>query len=199
MDLLASLLFSLSITGPICRGAVLGIWLKRLGLLPDSFVESASVWCSRSPCQPLFRAWWAAPIFHHAEPLAHPSTACLAPWPVSWCWRCWRPFPSASRKLRGIFVQGSFRGNMGISGAGLCKTPTARRGLGPRPAGGSITVLYNILAVITLTRSLGGHRYPPSSGIVKIPHHRHSGGAAPACSASKMPQLVITTGNYLPT
>lgn len=42
MDLLASLHFSLSITGPICLVLVLGIWLKRLGLLPDSFVESAS-------------------------------------------------------------------------------------------------------------------------------------------------------------
>ena len=42
MDLLASLRFSLSITGPICVVLLLGIWLKQLGLLPDSFVESAS-------------------------------------------------------------------------------------------------------------------------------------------------------------
>ncbi|MGL5539564.1 MAG: AEC family transporter, partial [Aeromonas veronii] len=42
MDLLASLLFSLSITGPICVILLLGIWLKRLGLLPEPFTESAS-------------------------------------------------------------------------------------------------------------------------------------------------------------
>ena len=42
MDLLASLLFSLSITGPICVVLLLGILLKRLGLLPDPFTESAS-------------------------------------------------------------------------------------------------------------------------------------------------------------
>ena len=41
-SLLASLSFSLSITGPICLVLVMGIVLRRLRLLGDTFTEAAS-------------------------------------------------------------------------------------------------------------------------------------------------------------
>lgn len=62
----------------------------------------------------------------------------------------------SEQKLRGIFVQGSFRGNMGIMGLAYVQNAYGPEGIGAAALlVGSITVLYNILAVITLTRSLG--------------------------------------------
>ena len=76
------------------------------------------------------------------------------------------------RRQRGIFVQGSFRGNMGIMGLAYVQNAYGPEGIGAAALlVGSITVLYNILAVITLTRSLGAEKGsdPSSRGLSEIP------------------------------
>ena len=200
MDLLASLHFSLSITGPICLVLVLGIWLKRLGLLPDSFVESAS--------RLVFQVTLPALLF--LSMVRTDFSTMPSPWLILYgllgtlagflVLEVLAARFISEQKLRGIFVQGSFRGNMGIMGLAYVQNAYDPEGIGAAALlVGSITVLYNVLAVITLTRSLGGGKglAPILKGIVKNPLIIAILAALPfGLLGIELPQLVITTGNY---
>ena len=200
MDLLASLHFSLSITGPICLVLVLGIWLKRLGLLPDSFVESAS--------RLVFQVTLPALLF--LSMVRTDFSTMPSPWLILYgllgtlagflVLELLAARFISEQKLRGIFVQGSFRGNMGIMGLAYVQNAYGPEGIGAAALlVGSITVLYNILAVITLTRSLGGGKglKPILKGIVRNPLIIAILAALPfGLLGIELPQLVITTGNY---
>ena len=200
MDLLASLHFSLSITGPICVVLLLGIWLKQLGLLPDSFVESAS--------RLVFQVTLPALLF--LSMVRTDFSTMPSPWLIVYGLLgtltgflilealAARFIPE--RRQRGIFVQGSFRGNMGIMGLAYVQNAYGPEGIGAAALlVGSVTVLYNILAVITLTRSLGGGKgiKPILNGIAKNPLIIAILSALPfGLLGIELPQLVITTGNY---
>ncbi|MGL6003410.1 AEC family transporter [Aeromonas sobria] len=200
MDLLASLHFSLSITGPICVVLLLGIWLKQLGLLPDSFVESAS--------RLVFQVTLPALLF--LSMVRTDFSTMPSPWLILYGLLgtltgflilealAARFIPE--RRQRGIFVQGSFRGNMGIMGLAYVQNAYGPEGIGAAALlVGSVTVLYNILAVITLTRSLGGSKgiKPILKGIAKNPLIIAILSALPfGLLGIELPQLVITTGNY---
>ncbi|HAU4874510.1 AEC family transporter [Aeromonas hydrophila] len=200
MDLLASLHFSLSITGPICVVLLLGIWLKQLGLLPDSFVESAS--------RLVFQVTLPALLF--LSMVRTDFSTMPSPWLILYGLLgtltgflvlellAARFIPE--RRQRGIFVQGSFRGNMGIMGLAYVQNAYGAEGIGAAALlVGSVTVLYNVLAVITLTRSLGGSKgiKPILKGIAKNPLIIAILSALPfGLLGIELPQLVITTGNY---
>jgi predicted permease len=199
MDLLASLHFSLSITGPICLVLLLGIWLKQLGLLPDSFVESASrlVFQVTLPAL-LFLSMVRTDFSTMPSPwlILYGLLGTLAGFPGAG--GAGGPLHPASRRQRGIFVQGSFRGNMGIMGLAYVQNAYGPEGIGAAALlVGSITVLYNVLAVITLTRSLGGGRARPYSRDRQKPLIIAILAALPfGLLGIELPQLVITTGNY---
>ncbi|WP_434470868.1 AEC family transporter [Aeromonas veronii] len=200
MDLLASLLFSLSITGPICVVLLLGILLKQLGLLPDSFVESAS--------RLVFQVTLPALLF--LSMVRTDFSTMPSPWLILYGLLgtltgflilevlAARFIPE--RRQRGIFVQGSFRGNMGIMGLAYVQNAYGPEGIGAAALlVGSVTVLYNVLALITLTRSLGGSKgiKPILKGIAKNPLIIAILSALPfGLLGIELPQLVITTGNY---
>ena len=199
MDLLASLHFSLSITGPICLVLVLGIWLKRLGLLPDSFVESAS--------RLVFQVTLPALLF--LSMVRTDFSTMPSPWLILYgllgtlagflVLEVLAARFISEQKLRGIFVQGSFRGNMGIMGLAYVQNAYGPEGIGAAALlVGSITVLYNVLAVITLTRSLGAERARPhTQGDRQNPLIIAILAALPfGLLGIELPQLVITTGNY---
>jgi hypothetical protein len=179
MDLLASLHFSLSITGPICLVLVLGIWLKRLGLLPDSFVESAS--------RLVFQVTLPALLF--LSMVRTDFSTMPSPWLILYgllgtlagflVLEVLAARFISEQKQRGIFVQGSFRGNMGIMGLAYVQNAYGPEGMGRRPAGG--------LHHSALQRARGDHPDPQPGGrkgspilkgSSKTPHHRHSGGPA---------------------
>lgn len=200
MDLLASLHFSLSITGPICLVLLLGIALKRLGLLPDSFVESAS--------RLVFQVTLPALLF--LSMVRTDFSTMPSPWLILYgllatltafvlleltAARC-----IGERRLRGIFVQGSFRGNMGIMGLAYVQNAYGPEGIGAAALYvGAVTVLYNILAVITLTRSLGGGHglRPIVRGVAKNPLIIAIVSALPfSLFGVALPELLLTTGNY---
>ncbi|ENY73418.1 AEC family transporter [Aeromonas diversa] len=200
MDLLASLNFSLSITGPICLVLLLGIALKRLGLLPESFIESASrlVFQVTLPAL-LFLSMVRTDFATMPSPwlivyglLGTLAGFLLLEWLAARC--------IAARALRGIFVQGSFRGNMGIMGLAFVQNAYGPEGIGAAALYvGAVTVLYNILAVITLTRSLGGGRGTRSilKGIAKNPLIIAIVAALPfGLLGVQLPPLLLTTGNY---
>lgn len=105
---------------------------------------------------------------------------------------------------RGVFVQGAFRSNMGIIGLAFCLSAFGESVV----ASASIylavlTTLFNVLAVITLTRhqqsgaDQGALRKILSS-ILKNPLILAIvAGAIISLSGLKVPDLLLETGNYL--
>lgn len=68
---------------------------------------------------------------------------------------------------KGVFVQGVFRGNMAISGLAFVFNAYGQKGVA-EAAGyvGILTIIFNVLSVITLSRSNGGSWYEKARSIV---------------------------------
>lgn len=164
----SSLAFSLSITGPICLVLVLGIVLRRLKQLGETFTEAASklVFKVTLPAL-LFISIVKTDFGQMASPqmilygvLATLVIFLLLEWLAS--------RTIAERRLRGVFVQGSYRANMGVMGLAYVTNAFGEKGLAAAALYvGALTILYNILAVITLTRSLKPEGQPGLRPILK--------------------------------
>jgi len=151
---LTQLNYSFSITGPIFIMLGLGIALKRWGLIEDRFIETGSklVFTVTLPAL-LFLSVVKADLQQVgnvnlflfaiiANTLTYLIFEVLAHWLIK------------NKSETGVVVQGAFRANTGIIGLAYVSNAFGETGL----VVGSlyvavITVLYNILAVITLTRS----------------------------------------------
>ena len=69
---------------------------------------------------------------------------------------------------RGVFVQGVYRANTGIVGLAFCANAYGAEGIAVGAVmTGAMTFLYNILAVITLTRSLNPDKQIPWAAMLK--------------------------------
>ena len=69
---------------------------------------------------------------------------------------------------RGVFVQGVYRANTGIVGLAFCANAYGAEGIAVGAVmTGAMTFLYNILAVITLTRSLNPDTQIPWAAMLK--------------------------------
>ena len=200
MDLLASLHFSLSITGPICLVLVLGIWLKRLGLLPDSFVESAS--------RLVFQVTLPALLFLSMVRTDFPP--CRAPWLILYgllgtpgrfpgAGAAGGPFhqrAEAARHLRAGQLSRQHR-IMGLA--------YVQNAYGPEGIGAAALLLWG--GHRALQRARGDHPDPQPGGGKGIgPILRGSARIPPIIAilaalpfgllGIELPQLVISTGNY---
>ena len=159
------LAFSFSVTGPIFVILALGVILKRVGMINDAFVEIGS--------RLVFNVTLPALLFisisktHISESanfplIAYGAAATLLAFFLSeWLARL-LVFPAEDR---GVVVQGVFRSNMGIIGLAYCANAYGEAGLVAASLYlGLITILFNILSVITLSRSL----HQKSQGVAPI-------------------------------
>lgn len=149
----ALLLFSLQITLPIALIVVLGVWFKRIGWLDEAFNQGASklvfnvalpsllfvsIVDSEASAEIglriiLFAAVFTLGSFFVLSLLSH--------------------WVTAIREERGVFVQGAFRGNMGIVGLAFCFSAFGTEGATLASVYlAFMTLLYNVLAVVTLHR-----------------------------------------------
>ncbi|OOH92072.1 malonate transporter [Pasteurellaceae bacterium 15-036681] len=151
-----SLLFSLSVTLPTILMLVIGIILRYQNTVDDSFCEVAS--------KLVFNI--SLPAFLFINIVKHPADYGSQLWLIStgligsivlYLLGEWLAFRYITdRRYRGIFVQGMFRGNTGILGLALCINAYGTIATAPGAVYTAfITLLFNILAVITLTNSLG--------------------------------------------
>jgi hypothetical protein len=145
--------FALVVTAPVFVIFCVGILLKRVGMINNEFARIGSelVFKVTLPCL-LFVKLVDARFDHF--PLALLLYAALATIAVFLLLdRFVAPFLAAED--RGAFVQGSFRGNMGIVGLAYCLNAY---GEGVIPLASIymafMTILFNVLAVITLNRHL---------------------------------------------
>lgn len=157
---LESLQFSLSVTLPTILMLLLGIVLRRKRMIDDHFCQVASklvfnialpallfVSIAKNPTDFSSKIWLVGAGFASSFMLYF-AGEWLASKYIS------------ERKLRGIFVQGVFRGNSGILGLALCINAYGVAATAPASVYTTcITLLFNVLAVITLTNSLGDSKF----------------------------------------
>ena len=158
-DFLAVVEFSISITAPIFLVLIVGVILERIGMINDNFVEVAS--------KLVFNVTMPALIFisitqNSKDPGAHLPLLIYAliatvigylilEWIVS------KTVPQKSD--RGIVVQGAFRSNMAIIGLAYCLNAYGDDALAVASIYiGGVMVLYNVLAVITINRSMNAQK-----------------------------------------
>lgn len=161
---LALLDFSLGVTGPIFVLLGLGVLLRRIGLITDGFIAAGSrlVFAIGLPTM-LFVSIARTRIADSASVgmLVYGVVATVAIWLLM---EVLASFAVQPARDRGVVVQGAFRANFGVVGLAYCANAYGEAGLTMASLYvGVLTILVNILAVITLSRSL--HR---SQGVGKV-------------------------------
>jgi predicted permease len=199
-DFLATLEFSFSITGPIFVILALGVWLRRIGMLTDGFVEAGSRLVFSAALPALLFISISKTHFDAAANFALVAFGAVATLTVflllEWVAARWVDDPAE----RGVVVQGGFRSNMGIVGLAYCVNAYGEAGLVAASLYlGLVTILFNILAVVTLSRSLNANRSLRGmlKGIVTNPIIIGIVLALPVSwSGWTPPALVIQSGQY---
>lgn len=161
---LATLGFSLAVTGPIFVILAFGVGLRRIGMLSDGFIDSGSKLVFTIALPSLLFVSIARTQFGEAANvglIAFGAVATLVAY-VALEWLARRMIET--ERDRGVVVQGAFRSNMGVIGLAYCVNAYGDAGLAASSLYvGLITILFNVLSVITLSRSL--HR---SQGIGRM-------------------------------
>lgn len=148
--MLALFLQTLNVTLPVFAMLFLGMALKRLGQIDAGFIATASalVFNVSLPVM-LFLAILHADLKTALQPalLGYFVLATLVGFALVWGWAVWR----CPRAERGVYVQGSFRGNNGIVGLALATSLYGDYGLSLGGVLGGVVILtYNSLAVLVL-------------------------------------------------
>lgn len=158
-DFLRIIEFSLAVTGPIFVILALGVWLRRLGMLTEPFIETGSRLVFNVALPALLFVSIATTDFDDA---ANPALIAygMAATIVVYLLVEWLAGHAVQpARDRGVVVQGAYRSNMGIIGLAYCVNAFGEAGLVAASLYlGLVTILFNILAVITLNRSLDKRR-----------------------------------------
>ena len=192
---------ALAVSVPTFAWEVLGLVLRRLGLVSQQMIGTVSR-LSFTYGLPLMLFTGAAQVDYArlstaryllAGVLGTGLTLALA-----WSYSRWRGHP---RALQGIFVQAAFRSNLAIVGLGLAVSAYGERGplLAALPVA-LLTALYNVLAVWVLNSTLGGGTSPLAllAGIARNPLIIGIGaGVLLSVSPLPVPALVAPAGRWL--
>lgn len=147
---------ALSVSLPTFGWVALGLLLYRLGWLPEPLNQRLSRLAFNFGL-PVMLFAGAAQVDYNALGSARYLLAGVVSTFLtllaSWYYSRWRGHPV---RLRGIFVQGAYRSNLAIIGVALAFSAYGERGpvLAALPVA-ILTMLYNVLAVWVLDRTLG--------------------------------------------
>lgn len=200
----ADLYFAVTITAPIFCILGLGILFKRVGLINDEFARMGSdlVFKVTLPC--LLFVNLVKTDFRHNLPYELVLYAVAATVFVFLLLDRYAARYIADPEDRGVFVQGGFRSNMGIIGLAFCISAFGAAVV----ASASIylavlTILFNVLSVITLSRHQPQATGKSSPGRVVSQIARNplilsiAIGMILSLSRLPIPELVLATGEYL--
>lgn len=141
---------TLAVTAPVFSMLFLGVLLRRWQLIDDAFIQAASnlVFKISLPAL-LFLSILHADLSTALNPsvLGYFALATVTGFAGVWLWARVR-IPMADR---GVYVQGSFRGNNGVVGLALATSLYGDYGLSLGGVlGGLVILLYNSLSVVVL-------------------------------------------------
>lgn len=143
--------FSLSITGPIFLVVGFGALLRRLGMIPPTFIQPASdlVFKVGLPTI-LFLSVYRADLEQFVFGRALGVTVAMTFVMYGLAWLSARA-ATDERKDGAVFLQGAFRGNLVVIGLAFCSNAWGEAGLAAAALPVAIlTMLYNVLAVVAL-------------------------------------------------
>ncbi|MFI2809820.1 AEC family transporter [Microbulbifer sp. JSM ZJ756] len=138
--------FALSVTGPIFLTLLIGYCLAQVGLLRESFVDDASqlVYLITLPVLLFINIFTSGAELAEQWPLLLAGAAgTLLTMPLAWL--AARPLAHGDRSA---FIQGAFRGNLGIIGLAWALNAYGNSGLAQAALlMAVVTILYNLAAV----------------------------------------------------
>ncbi|ELA08139.1 auxin efflux carrier [Moraxella macacae 0408225] len=152
--MLAAILFAINITAPNLLLMALGFLLQKKATIDADFVNIASkiVFNYCLPCLLFFSVLKSE--IHFAEQLNLLIAGILVTFALFFMAELYAKFFVNDVRDKGVFVQGVFRSNMGIMGLAMVASAYGDKGLSIGAVYmGVVTILYNILAVITLSRT----------------------------------------------
>ncbi len=145
---------ALAVTGPTYLWLLGGATARRLGWVDQQLVELSA--------QISFRLGMPVVLFFGASRVDYSSllqsryllAGIAATLVVAALAQAWGGLRKFSTRERSIFVQGSFRSNLGIVGIALCASAYGEEGLALAALPVAVlTILYNIIAVVVLNRA----------------------------------------------
>ncbi|WP_339490226.1 AEC family transporter [Pseudomonas sp. EL_65y_Pfl2_R95] len=152
---------TISITAPVFAMLLLGVALKRLRWIDDSFIATASELVFRGTMPTLlFLGIVNADMSKAFQPglIIYFVLATLVTFTVAWGWAIFR----CPEIERGIYTQGAFRGNNGIVGLALATSMYGDYGLAVGSVlAGVVIFCYNILSVLVLAIYSPGAKTDP--------------------------------------
>ena len=192
--------FALAVTAPIMLMLAMGVLLARWRIINDAFIDAGS--------RLAFNVLLPVLLFLIISKTRFEQTANLSliVVGVGGTLLAFFVMELIAKRLvepvrdRGVVVQGAFRANMGVIGLAYAVNAYGETALAASSLYlGLVTVLYNVLAVITLNRSLNRHRSPLSTlkSIARNPLIIGIVSALPfAYFETPLPQLIQQTGQY---
>jgi len=159
--MLSNLAFALEVTAPTFLVICLGIFLKRIGMINNAFAELGSelVFKVTLPCLLFVKL---VQVSFETPPITLIVYAIFATITVFLLLE-YVIAPKLVKEDRSAFVQGAFRGNMGIVGLAFCLNAYGESVLALASVYlAFLTILFNILAMVTLTRNRINDANPPS-------------------------------------
>lgn len=195
-------IFSASITGPICLMLLLGILLRRFHIINDVFIDTASklVFKVTLPALLFLSIIKSDSIGGSSFPLvtygvlANILFFLFCTITVKWLLK--------DNHQHGVVIQGAFRSNTGIIGLAYVANAYGEQGVAIAAIYvAAITVLYNILAVITLSpRGQQSNRHTYRNMLISIIKNPLIIAITLAFVIHKLPisvpQMLINTGQY---
>jgi predicted permease len=152
LDVLA---FSFSITGPIFVILALGYALRRWQVINDAFVDTGSKLVFNITLPALLFISISKTHFEEAANLPLIAFGLTATFAIYLLLEWGAKAADVPPRDRGVVVQGGFRSNMAIIGLAYCVNAYGDPGLVMASLYvGLVTILFNVLSVVTLSRSL---------------------------------------------
>lgn len=154
-DLIDLLSFSFSVTGPILLLLIMGVLLRRGGLINDAFIDVGSKLVFNVTLPALLFITISKTDFEHTANLGLLGMGALGTLAVFVAMILVAMRFVDDPAERGVVVQGGYRGNLGIIGLAYCANAYGDLGLAASALYvGLVTILYNVLAVAALNHYL---------------------------------------------
>ncbi len=154
-DFFANLNFALSVTGPIILFLLLGIALKHWHIITEEFIDVGSRLVFNVTLPALLFITISQTQFSRAANFKLVAVGLAGTLILYFLMEIIVKYSVQPARDRGVVVQGGFRSNMGIIGLAYVVNAYGSEGLVLASLYlGLVTIFYNILAVITLSRSI---------------------------------------------
>lgn len=192
--------FALSVTGPIFLTLIVGYWLAQVGLLSEAFVDDASrlVFMITLPVLLFINILTADAELGQELPLLSAGLiGTLLTIPLAWL-----AGMAVPRGDRSAFIQGAFRGNLGIIGLAWAANAYGSSGLAQAALlMAVITIFYNITAVALFAYYSQQTRFSWGKLAKDIAQNPLIVAIVLALICKQLgvvlPQIVLQTGDYL--